>query len=235
MEKINISGDYEGNHAKMTMLSDGNAKVIIDNGGAEIEEYYMDIDSLSKEDIDVDVFQNGNKVDSFNDYEELVEDSYDSQFAIPVELVFIGAVLVVFIAYEALIWIEHVIYIKAQEFYKTIKELASEKVKEKAMNTYYPATISNYTTYISSKGISLTKAAARLKSNQNIYAFSANMAKSAIRTVGFKPYGPEIHTPKKAKGHYVYKHYHPGKDNSEGVVRKFLDAHALYGDPIYVK
>lgn len=231
-----FKGEQDGICAEMIVASNGIAEVEIDDGGADIEEYTLDIENLDKDNVDVQVYQDDELVEEYNEYEEIIEDSYSSQFAIPIEIVFIGALLIAFIAYEALILIEHVVYILCKDFYKAISK-ANEKQKERYQSSYFPAHIDtkNHDTYISSKAISLTKAAARLASNQNIYTPSSNNAKKAIRTAGYIPYGQEIHNGTNMKGHWVYWHYHPGKTNSKGNTVKALGAHALYGSPQYVK
>lgn len=244
--EYNVSVDFDGNvcvegemddtSSSMQIDSNGNGTVVLDSEDETLEEYKVEIEELNKDDVEVEILDENDKIlEEYNDYEELVEDTYEPQVLVEVtifaEIVYL---ILCLIATTAIMYIGNVCYIMAKEFCKSIAK-ASAKQKQRSLNSYYPAYIKSYVTYISTKDISLKEAAARLLTIQNIYTYYSANAKKAVLQTGYSPKGPEIHTDsEKVKGKYVFYHYHPGHTNSKNVMVKSLDSHALYGDAHYV-
>lgn len=231
-----VQGETDGSSAEMLLETDGTAEISINNVGQEDEEYNLEIHDLDKNNIDVDVYDGGDLVESYDDYNDIIEDVYEEQEAITWTLVITAALIITAVCATAYITYESdVMYIMASQFYKSVTA-AKEAVKKAAKNWYYPAYVntSKNIVYICPSKISLTSAAKLLKANGNVYSFTSAMAKKAINYSGYAPYSSngstgEVH---KIKGKLVFYHWHKGKTSSSGVLKKSGSAHSLYGAPI---
>lgn len=233
---VYVEGEMNNTSSSMQIDNNGNGTVVLDSEDNTSDEYKVEIEDLNKDNVDVEILDENNKIlEEYNDYEELIEDTYEPQafveIAIFAEIVYL---ILCLIATTAIMYVGNVCYIMAKDFCKSVAK-ASAKQKQRSFNSYYPAYIKSNVTYISSKDISLKEAAARLLTLQNIYTYYSANAKKAVIQTGYSPKGPEIHTgSKNVKGKYVFYHYHPGHTNSKNIMEKSLDSHALYGDPHYV-
>jgi len=122
-------------------------------------------------------------------------------------LAYLVAKTVVYIAKEAYIALDY-----------ALKEKRISKTK------YYCAEIVSGSVYISSKSITKSAAAARIKARKNTYTFYGSDARSVVVSTGLGVVGPEIDkkttTSGKIKRGVYYYHYHTRNRNG---------AHSFYG------
>lgn len=243
--EVIISGKNKNISAEMIMECDGEATIISEQSG-RIEEYSADVRNLSKDDVDVTVYDETVCVSKeYNSYEDINKDVYEEQGAIWVAVTVadvVGTLFLIYCAYEAVETTQSVTYILLKKFYNSVAvDKANTKVEERAKEYYYPAYIKNYKTWIAPKGIKLNSASNLIKKDLSVYSFTNNMAKRVISKAGYTAVNSngekqsEIHKPKDAKGNYVYRHYHKGKTSSSGNLKKTGSSHSLFGGPKYVE
>lgn len=247
-----IAGKIKNDFVRMSLDQEGEAEIVIKNKNY-VEEYYATIENLTNEgDVDIKVYDDEEEdeediVCEFDEYDDLIEDDYDEQvpIAIPIAVTVAdvaGTLFTIYLAYEAVQVINNVSYISLQKYYHSVTvEKADTEVEEKAKKYYYPAKITKqHNTYIWPKGIEKKEAAKLVSKDWNIYTFEKRMAKSVVKAAGYvainsKGYQvAEIHKGERLKGHYVYYHYHRGKQNSSGKLKKDGSSHVLFGKPYYV-
>lgn len=232
---ITVLGNTDISMGELILKPDGDAIVNIENNGIADEYYTLEIESLSKNNVDIDIYdEKGVFVTTYQDYDEIMADTYVGQEAITWSLIITGAILLTaVIASECIIYISNVLYIMADKFYNTVSR-AVEAVKTRAYNYYYPAYIdsANYIVYISPKGISLTSAANKIAGGGHVYSFTSSMAKSVINSAGYiacDSSGQQTSEFHRRTGRIVFRHWHRGRTNSRGNIVKYGDAHSLFG------
>ena len=237
---IIVTGKTEVSEGTLVLEPDGEAAIEIENNNLEDESYTLDIDELSADNVDVEIYDDGELVANYDEYDEIIEDAYEGQTAIQVG-VYVGATLLLYIVTSYVIVKSGITYCMAKHFTKAI-EKAKAAVKEKARSYYYPTLITKVKgknmVYIDPYGVNLNRAAAIVKANGNIYSYTASMAKKAINKAGYAAVNTkgvknsyDLHT---ASG-YQFKHYHRGKTASSGVLKKNGSCHSLFGACKYYK
>ncbi|MBO5621411.1 MAG: hypothetical protein J5959_07250 [Butyrivibrio sp.] len=187
---IIVTGESRASESTLILESDGDAKAILESSTGESESYSLDIQELSKDDVDVEVFDdNGNSIAEYDSYSDLVEKDYQGQEAITVGLV-IGVTLLLTITTYYVIVRNGDTYCYAKHFTKAISK-AKEAIQKQARAYYYPAAIvyenNENVVYICPKGINVNAAATIVASDGSIYSYTSKMAKKAITTAGYIP------------------------------------------------
>ena len=240
---IIVSGESNGSEGTLSLSGD-EAIINIENEHLPDENYVCEVNELSQESVDVNVYdQDGKLVDTYNSYDEIVDEAYEGQIALTagqIAIMALGAVLL-YVASVYIIQKSGITYIMADYFTKAIAK-AKEAVRTKARSYYYPAVISGSVVYIDPHGVNLNAAAKLVKRDSSIYSYTATMAKKVITTAGYIPCNSngvqnasELHNGAKQKGSYQFRHYHRGKMNSRGTISKSSNCHSLYGSASYIK
>jgi len=231
--EITINGSNQNSAAKMTLNSNGEGEIILQNN-KEKEFFDVDINTLNNTEIDVDVFQNNHLVDTFSTIDDIIEDSYSGQIAIFITTeitITIGMILESLIAAGLVVIISEVLYIVATEFYSAVQSATKTK-KEKAKKKYYPATVYKGTVVIKPKAISKKKAIKRVKKGQSVYSFSSTKARDIILQAGYSHYPTgsygEIDN-KRIAGNIYLRHYHIANSKGYAIHNGF---HSFYGSPV---
>ncbi|MDD6071449.1 MAG: hypothetical protein PUC12_11670 [Clostridiales bacterium] len=237
---VSINDDFQIEVEGHTDISD--AFLLVDENGfgeleirndedvVDSEEYELEMDEFTSDDVDIAVYEEGDKVEDISSVDEIIEDTYVGQVAISAGGVVISLGMVLEALLEALlaVVIAGVLYIVVTEFYSKV-EAASATKRKKVKKYYYKAAVWNGQVVVSPKGISKSKAIGRVKSNLSVYSFSSVMASAVIAQAGFLCSLPEIDA-KRYKGHVYLWHYH--KANTRGHVLHTGGFHSFYGAPI---
>ncbi len=223
-ELIISSLDDDG-QTYLKVYPDGSAESqILDDDGV-LEEYYLEIEELTEEEVYVEVIdEEGEIVEVYDEPEDLVADDYEGQSASLVigagVVISIGALLKIILAITGTIIVAGLTYTL---LVNVIEKIESDAKKQ---NYYYKASVDgkNHAVYIAynSGTITLNQAISRLKSGQDVYTFFKSQAKVAVAGTGKNYIGPER---SKTKGTIQFYHYHPSETNR---------AHALYGYGYYI-
>lgn len=235
---IKIKGEESDTNLYAEMILDSNqTEATIINDG-EKEHYNIEIEELSKEGVDVEVYDEKGVVESFESKEELLEDKYDGQMIAIGTTIIIASLIAVVLASTYIIVHNNKTYISVDKFYDSISN-AVTKVKREAKEWYYPAWVdtSSHKTWILPTKMNKSMAAGLICSNADVYSFTNSMAKNVIKAAGYLPYSSETtvgeyHTSNCSK-RFVYRHWH--KANVKTKKREQRNCHSLYGIPIYVK
>lgn len=232
--EVEVEGHTDISDAYMLIDENGNADLEIENDEEflDSEDYQLEIDEFSQNDIDIDVYEDGDKVDEISSVEEIIEDAYDGQIAIGITaggvVISLGMVLEALLAAMLAVIIAGVLYITISKFYAKVQEATSTK-REKVKKYYFKAAVWNGQVVVSPKAISKAKAISRVKKNLSVYSFTSGMAKAVIVQAGCYCSKPEIDT-KRLKGHVYLYHYH--KASSKGHPLHNGGFHSFYGKPI---
>lgn len=230
--EIEVEGCTDNCEALLVIDKDGNGEVNIEDKEAVSEEYDLDINELSKYDADVDVYEDGKKIDEITSVDEIVEDKYEGQTAIAISaggvVISIGMLLEAMLNALLAVVIAGVLYIVVTKLYSKV-EAATKTKKEKAKKYYYKAAVWKGQVVVSPVGITKSKAVSRVKNNLSIYSFTSTMARAAITQAGYCCSVSEIDK-KRYKGHIYLRHYH--KANKMGKVLHTGGFHSFYGAPV---
>ena len=236
MGNVVVTGETDGSEGAL-VLADGEASIEIENDDIADESYELAINDLSENDVDVTVYdESGSVVEAYSDFDEIVDDVYEEQAAATSVILYVlAAALLVVVTYYIIVK-SGVTYVIADHITKAIAA-AKSAVKKKARKYYYPAIISKGNIYIDPHGINKNAAAARIASNANVYSYTSSMASSVITSAGYVPCNEagiqnayDLHTKKRT---IQFMHYHRGKTNSKGTLKKNGKAHSLFGEPYY--
>lgn len=196
--------------------SNGNAEAEVFNK-ENYEQYNLDIQDLSEENLYIEVKKDNELVEVFDKVDDILSDEYTGQAAITMGTgIAIGTLVTVLLQVTATVVIGGLTYYAVSTVIDKIKNNKNNK------NAYYKASIQNYTTYIAFYSGKITKnqAASRIKSKQNVYTYTKDLAKQAVVASGLGCItSPEIHY---RKGKFSFYHYHTLRRNG---------AHSLYGMP----
>lgn len=236
-----VSGESDISEGVLVLTNSGEATIDIENEKQADESYILEIEELSEDSIDIEVYDDeGELTEYYDEYDELVEDVYEGQTTMEIPLI-IGAAILLYIATSYVIVNSGSTYCLADAFTKAVSK-AKAAVKEKARGYYYPAvlkTVNKRTyVYINPKGINVNKAAKLVKGGASIYSYTATMARKVLTTAGYVPCsskGTKNQAERHSSAGYQFYHYHAGHTNSKGVLAKTGSIHSLYGTAKYYK
>lgn len=200
----------------------GTAEVTIHNETEETENYLLDIEELNTEEVDVDVYSDGQKVAEYNDVDEIIEDEYVGQAAITatVTVISLKTLLEIIITVAATAVIAAMTCEALSVAYEAIKE------SKKKQGNYYRAWLSGNDVYIRMDDpIDLDLAVSRISAGFSIYTYTSSQASNVCYLTGLGVTASEIDSKANRKsGHIYYRHYHTANRNG---------AHAWYGIGYY--
>lgn len=230
-----VSGETDISEGTLVLTSSGDATINIENKNQVDESYILEIEELSEDSVDIEVYdENGDLTEYYDEYEQLVEDGYEGQTAVSVSLV-VGAAVLLCITTSYIIIKSGVVYCIADAFTKAVSK-AKTAAKEKARSYYYPAflkTVNGRTyVYINPQGINVNAAATLVKGGASIYSYTAAMARKVLTTAGYVPCsskGVKNQAERHSSPGYQFYHYHAGRTNSKGTLTKTGSIHSLYG------
>lgn len=196
---------------------DGDAvTTVYDPEEDEYVNYALEINDLSQDEVDIEVIDDeGNIVDSYEEVDDLLEDTYEGQAAVTVLTgITVGSLITAVLKVAACIAVAGVVYYGAKAAVKTIQRTRSKQ------KYYYKAYIYNKNVFIAIRH-SISKAAAinRLRKRQNIYTYTSTLAKSAVLGTGLGCTRKEISD---LRGKIRFYHYHTANRNG---------SHAFFGLP----
>lgn len=201
----------------MEITTNGNdVATIYDDKEQEYVDYALDINDLSYNDVDVDIIDDdGDVVDSYENVDDLIDDTYDGQVAVTVVTgITVGALITAILEAAACIAVAGVIYYGAKAAVKAIEK------DSKQQKYYYKAYVYKKNVFIAIESrISKASAVSRLKSGLSIYTYTSGLAKSAVKATGWGCTKKEISD---LKGKIRFWHYHTSKR---------LGEHAFFGLP----
>ena len=207
---------------------DESVLVLSDNAGAEVkvydaeekdyEDYFLEIENLSDNDIDIDVIdESGNVIEEIDDYDDLIDDTYEGQMEVAIVTgITIEALITALLQAAACIAVAGVIYYAGKA---VVAEIEKSKEQQKY---YYKAYIYNKNVFINlANRISRASAISRIRSGVNIYTYKKANAKSVTVDAGLGVSSPDIScfSGKKVK----FYHYHTSPKNN---------SHIFYGAPV---
>lgn len=203
--------------AEIVLKPNGNAKVEIDSENGDPQELDVKIKSLSEDNVNVVIKEDGKVLDKINSMDELELDQYDGQIAIPVIPVGLLFVLTVVMLFAATKIISGVLTYAASIVSNMIQSNPQYKYR------YFEAFITDGAVYVNLLKISDETAALIIKGGGNTYTFLQKNANSIIGEAGLvsKKY-PEVDLTRKIGNLYLW-HYHPTPKNG---------AHSFYGMPV---
>lgn len=231
-----VTGETDGSEGTL-VLSDGEASIEIENDDTADEFYELAINDLSENNVDVTVYnESGSIVEVYDDFDEIVDDVYEEQVAATSVVLYVLAAALLVITTYYIIVKSGVTYVIADHITKAISK-AKSAVKKKARKYYYPAVISKSVVYIDPHGINKNAAALMIASNGNVYSYTSSMASSVITSAGYVPCNEDgiqnAYDLHKRNNTTQFKHYHRGKTNSKGTLKKNGKAHSLFGNQYY--
>lgn len=234
-----VSGETDTSEGNLILTNSGDAVIDIDNENSIDETYFLKIENLSENSVDIEVYdEEGTLTEYYDEYSDLIEDAYDGQTVVEVSLM-IGAAVLLYIATSYVIVKSGVVYCIADAFTKAVSK-AETAVRKKSRNYYYPAilkTINKRTyVYVNPKGINVNRAAALVKGGASIYSYTSAMARKVLTTAGYIPCsskGVKNQSERHSSAGYQFCHYHAGHTNSKGVLAKTGSIHSLYGTAKY--
>lgn len=193
-----------------------NIVTIYDESECAYVDYCLDIEDLSTEDIDITVKdQDGEIVESYENVDDLLEDSYEGQVAITVVAgITVSALITAILTAAACIAVSGVIYYGAKAAVKAIEKSAEQK------KYYYKAYIYEKNVFINLNQISTESAKTRIRTGQSIYSYTASLAKSAVTSTGLGCSSSDISC---LSGKIRFYHYHTSPRNG---------SHSFYGAAI---
>ena len=79
--EIEVEGHTEVSDAFMLIDQNGNGEVEIENDERNVdsEEYELEIEDLSRNDVDIEVYEDGDKIEEISSVNEIIEDTYNGQ------------------------------------------------------------------------------------------------------------------------------------------------------------
>lgn len=210
-----ITDIFDDSYLEISSDGDGIATVY-DEEEEQYTEYLLEIDELSYDDMDIDVIDGGEIIESFDDIDDIINDSYEGQATVAVITgITIQTLITAILKAAACIAVAGVIYYGAKAAVKAIQKNSSKK------KSYYKAYIYNKNVFISLKSkISKKSAVKRIKSGLNVYTYTASLAKSAVLATGRKCSSKEISD---LKGKVRLWHYHTIPKNK---------SHIFFGVPV---
>lgn len=193
-----------------------NVATIYDEEEDSYVDYILEIEDLSETAIDIVVYdEEGEIVEQYESIDDLIEDSYEGQVAITIVTgITVSALITAILQVAACVAVAGVIYYGAKAAVNAIEKSASQK------KYYYKAYIYNKNVFINLNQISTNSAISRIKSGQNIYTYTASLAKSAVVSAGLGCTSSEISC---LAGKIRFYHYHTNPRNG---------AHSFYGIPV---
>ncbi|MCD8125245.1 MAG: hypothetical protein LUE23_09505 [Lachnospiraceae bacterium] len=235
--EIEVEGHTDSSDAYLTIDKNGVGEVEIENDEeiADSEQYDLEIEELSLEDADIEIYEDGDIVEEITTIDEIIEDDYNGQASVVINAG--GAVITTGLLLEAAVTagvavvIGGVVYIVGTTFYEKVNT-ASKTKSEKAKKYYYKAHIYKGQVLISPNGISKSKAIARVQKNLCVYSFTSSMAKQIVVQAGYRCSSAEIDA-KRYKGHIYFYHFH--KASSKGNPLHTGGFHSFYGAPVVGK
>lgn len=225
----NLNGEYQisviGNeavHSTIEFGANGTAEVMIHNN-KDIENYTLDIPELNAEDVDIDVYSNGEKVTEFNDVDEIVEDEYVGQAAtatVSVTVISLTTLLEIIVTVAATAVIAAATCEALSVAYEAIKE------NTKKQGDYFRAWLKGGDVFIRSDDpITENAAASRVAGGLSVYTFTSTKASYVCYLTGLGVTAKEIDSKaNRKKGCIYYYHYHTANRNG---------AHSWFGRPYY--
>lgn len=212
MESVEDNGEIF-----LKLDSEGHAESQIINAAAETETFDLEIDNLNENDVDLDIIDENGEVEHIDNFDELIEDSYETQSA---TLVLYGG-LTLYALITAMACVAGAVIVGGVTYYVSSKVIDKIRNNKENQKKYYKACIKNHTVYIAFYNGKITKSqgASRIKSGKDVYTFLSSNAKSVVNAAGRGSTGSELHL---LKGKFTYRHYHTANRNG---------AHALYGLP----
>ena len=230
---IEVEGHSDVSGALLVIDQDGNAELEIENDEdvAESEQFELEIEDLSQDQVDIDVYEDGDYVDDISSIEDIIEDNYTGQAAIALGggvVISLGMVLEALLAAMLAVVIAGVVYIVVTKFCAKVEEATATK-KKKAKKYYYKAAVWNGQVVVVPKAISKSKAIKRVKQNLSVYSFTSSMARDVIIQSGAFSSTSEIDA-KRYKGHVYLWHYHKASANGHALHTGAF--HSFYGVPV---
>ena len=210
------TGKYAG--AKLVLNNNGNAYAQVKNKIGVNQKYNLQINDLSKEDVDIDIYNTHHvKVDEYDSVSDLYQDDYKGQSFITLPVQLLGTMIKVLITVAATIVVGKIIYYAGAAATEAIKQ------EQKKKKQYFRARLSQGHVYIAyANPISLTTASNRIRNVKNLYTFRQSRARDAVLESGYGCSAKEVNKNKKP-GKIYYYHFHTVPKNG---------AHAWFGHPI---
>ncbi|MGL5260639.1 MAG: hypothetical protein ACRC7V_11065 [Lachnospiraceae bacterium] len=191
---------------------------VYDETEEKFDNYSLEIEELSYNDVEVDVVDDdGEVVESFDSPDDVIEDTYDGQAAVVVVVtgITVGTLITAILEAAACIAIAGVIYYGAKAAVKAIEKSSSKQ------KYYYKAYIYDKNVFIAIKNsISKASAVSRIKSGLNVYTYTASLAKSAVTATGLGCSSKDISD---LSGKIRFWHYHTVPKNK---------SHIFFGLPV---
>lgn len=206
--------------------SDDSSLIISENGEStatvydktedEYIDYSLEVETLTKDDVDIAVVDEGGEiVKEIDDYGDIINDTYEEQFAVGIiTAITIETLITALLVTAACITVSGVIYYAAKSAVKAIEKNKANK------SYYYKAFIYNKNVFINLNRISTSSAISRIRSGLNIYTYTSSLAKNITLSTGLGCSSPEISD---LKGKVRFYHYHTANKNG---------SHIFYGLPI---
>lgn len=230
--EIEVEGHSDVSDAFLLIDENGYGEVEIQNDEdiVDSEEYELEIEDFTPNNVDIDVCEDGDKVQDISSVDEIIEDTYEGQVSIVAggAVISLGMVLEALLTAMLAVIIAGVLYIVVTKFYSKV-QAASKTKKQKVKKYYYKAAVWKGQVVVSPKGISKSKAISRVKRNLSVYSFTASMARAIITQAGARCSSPEIDG-KRYRGHIYLWHYH--KANAKGHALHTGGFHSFYGAPV---
>lgn len=230
--EIEVEGHTDVSDAFLLVDQNGYGEVEIQNDETIVdsEDYELEIEDFTPNDVDIDVYEDNDKVEEISSVDEIIEDTYEGQVAIAAggAVISLGMVLEALLAAMLAVIIAGILYIVVTKFYSKV-QTASKTKKQKVKKYYYKAAVWKGQVVVSPKGISKSKAISRVKSNLSVYSFTSSMARAIITQAKAYCSSPEIDG-KRYRGHIYLWHFH--KANAKGHALHTGGFHSFYGAPV---
>lgn len=169
--------------------------------------------------VDIEVIdEDGNVVEKNDEYDDLINDSYDGQVAATVTVVTaitVESLITALLASAACIAVSGVIYYGAKAAVHEIEKTKNQK------KYYYKAYINNKNVFINLNRISKASAISHIRRGKDIYTYTKSLAKAVTKESGLGVSSPDISCFKGKK--VKFYHYHTSPQNG---------SHIFYGVPV---
>lgn len=222
--------DENGQIYSLVLDSEGNGTF----AGKGHETLILDVEELSKENVDVSILDGSASfysvnpesyhISSFEQLSTLASGKINTREVITVSVLSAATLLYVLVTLVLAVVVLGVSYVALSSVVDNIRVAAQEALQRRRY-FYYKAYVDSGLTdvyiHFIAGGIPLTEAVDRIYAGNSIYTFYGLNAQEAVRLTGLGYIGPEIDANKKDSVLY-YFHYHTGTRNG---------AHAWYGIP----
>lgn len=179
------------------------------------ESYDMTIKNLYEDIIDMDIYKNGQFMQSINNYDDLGLDEYEGQGAITFTIIGLSTLIKIVVAAVATIVVANITYIAVDKII--------EKLRKDTPYDTFSAIISGRGIFINPLAITYTQAVSRIRSGLSTYSFMSSSAYNVVNGTGLGVIGSEIDVVKKS-GYIYFYHYHTSNRNG---------SHAWFGLPYF--